>query len=75
MKIKIRTFGSVAEILGTELDAEAIDTDSLIDSLCKNQPMLDGRKLLIAVNNTVIQQNTALKDNDVVAIMPPYSGG
>jgi len=75
MKIKIRTFGSVAEILGTELDAEAIDTDSLIASLYKSYRMLEGRKLLIAVNNTVIQQNTALQENDVVAIMPPYSGG
>jgi len=75
MKIKIRTFGSVAEILGAELYAEATDTDSLIASLYKSHRMLEGRKLLIAVNNTVIQQNTALKDNDVVAIMPPYSGG
>jgi molybdopterin converting factor small subunit len=29
----------------------------------------------VAVNQILISRNTALKDGDEVALMPPYSGG
>ncbi|HCR77473.1 MAG TPA: molybdopterin synthase sulfur carrier subunit, partial [Chryseobacterium sp.] len=32
-------------------------------------------KLRIAVNQKIISENTALQNNDVAALMPPYSGG
>lgn len=75
MKVKIITFGWVAEILGPEFYTIAMDTDELMVSLNQKYPVLRDRKLLLAVNNLVIQENTKLKDNDTVAIMPPYSGG
>lgn len=73
--ITVRTFGSVTDMLDQEFHIEALDTDGLLAALCEQYRPLSGRKLLLAVNNKVIQTNTVLKDDDVVAIMPPYSGG
>lgn len=75
MKIKVLTFGALTEILDKEFHAEAYDTESLMDSLAARHGALAGRSLLIAVNNVVVKGNVPLKKNDVVALMPPYSGG
>ena len=75
MKIKIITFGVLTDLMDKEFDAEAPDTDSLLSALCQQHSTLNGRKLLLAVNGKVVQTNTILTENDVVAIMPPYSGG
>lgn len=74
-RITVKTFGSVTDILEKEFDAEAPDTDSLLSALCGQHDALNGRKLLLAVNGKVVQTNTVLTENDVVAVMPPYSGG
>lgn len=75
MRVKVLTFGSLTEILNREFDMEAPDTASLMASLTANYRELTGRNLLIAVNNIVVKGNVALKEQDVVALMPPYSGG
>lgn len=75
MTIKVITFGSIAEIMNKEFVAQATDTDGLMSSLIEKNSGLGKRKLLLAVNNTIVQENTILKEHDVVAIMPPYSGG
>jgi molybdopterin synthase sulfur carrier subunit len=75
MKIKVLTFGVLTEILDKEFHAEAKDTESLMAWLTSKHRELKGRSLLIAVNNVVVKGNAPLKENDVVALMPPYSGG
>lgn len=75
MKIKVKTFGSITDILDPVFYTEAPDTDSLMASLMEEQILLRNRTLLIAVNNTVIGENTILNEHDTVALMPPYSGG
>lgn len=75
MSIKVITFGSLCEILGKEFSSDAIDTKSVLEQIFTDHPDLRERKLLISVNQKIVQQNTNLKDKDVVAIMPPYSGG
>jgi molybdopterin synthase sulfur carrier subunit len=75
MKIKVLTFGSITDILNREFYVEALDTNSLMASLIERHNSLKERKLLIAVNNTIVQENTILNEHDVVNIMPPYSGG
>ncbi|WP_134087865.1 MoaD/ThiS family protein [Olivibacter sp. XZL3] len=75
MKVKVLTFGSLTEILDKEFPAEASDTDSLTASLTAKYAGLRGRKFLVAVNNIIVQENMILKEQDVVALMPPYSGG
>lgn len=75
MKVKVLTFGSLTEILDKEFRAEARDTEGLIDLLVATHAALNGRKFLVAVNNSIVRENTAFNENDVVALMPPYSGG
>ncbi len=53
----------------------ASDMDELIQILCKRYPGLVNAKYFIAVNEKMIQGNTALHLNDIVALMPPFSGG
>lgn len=75
MKIKITTFGALTDFMDKEFYAEATDTESLLAELSRQHSALEGRKLLLAVNDKIVRTNTVLEDNDTVAIMPPYSGG
>ena len=73
--IKIISFGRLKEILGSDFEWEAENSDELLNQLNEKFPLLKDLKLRIAVNQTIISENTELKNNDVVALMPPYSGG
>ncbi|MNK65654.1 Molybdopterin synthase sulfur carrier subunit [compost metagenome] len=75
MEIKIISFGQIAEITGKEFMLEATDLDSLKLYLIKKFPELSDKKFAFAVNKKLVQENTSLNQNDVVALMPPYSGG
>lgn len=75
MKVKVLTFGLLTEILDKEFHAEASDTEGLTASLTAKHAGLGGRKFLVAVNEIIVKENTVLKKHDVVALLPPYSGG
>ena len=75
MAIKIIAFGQIAEITGREFSMEASDIDILKASLQIRFPALAEKKYAIAVNKRLVTENITLNDNDIVAIMPPYSGG
>ncbi|UZT99240.1 MoaD/ThiS family protein [Chryseobacterium fluminis] len=74
-RIKIISFGRLKEILGSDFEAEAENTDILMHQLNETFSLLKDLKLRIAVNQKIISENTPLHNNDVVALMPPYSGG
>lgn len=73
--VKIISFGRLKEILGPDFEAEAENTGEFLSQLTEKFPQLKELKLRIAVNQKIISENTALQNNDVVALMPPYSGG
>ena len=76
MSLKILSFGSLTDITGSSFEMPLVfDTDSLIESLKNKYPALADKKILLAVNAATVQQNTSLKENDTVAILPPFSGG
>lgn len=75
MEIKIISFGQIAEITGKEFMLEATGLDSLKLSLIQKFPELSDKKFAFAVNRKLVQENINLNQNDVVALMPPYSGG
>ncbi|KOS05131.1 hypothetical protein AM493_03060 [Flavobacterium akiainvivens] len=75
MKVRVIAFGQIAEITGGELFIEAQDTVVLKAALQVEFPTLADKKYAIAVNNKLVTEVTALTENDVVALMPPYSGG
>jgi molybdopterin synthase sulfur carrier subunit len=76
MNLTIKTFGQLAEITGTtELHMEAVDLVSLRVALMSKFPALKDRKFAVAVNKQLITENRNFKENDVVALLPPFSGG
>jgi len=75
MEIKIISFGQIAEITGKEFVTEAADLDSLKLHLIQKFPELSDKKFAFAVNKKLMQENVSLNQNDIVALMPPYSGG
>lgn len=75
MEIKVISFGQIAEITGKEFMVVAVDLESLKLYLIQKFPELSDRKFAFAVNKKLVQENIILNQNDVVALMPPYSGG
>ena len=75
MEIKIIAFGSIAELTGKEITVQASNVASLKVTLQELFPELADRKYAVAVNMKVVQGNLELKQNDTVALMPPFSGG
>jgi len=75
MRVQVKTFGALTDILEKEFYITVVDTEELLAVLSSQHTALSHRKLLIAVNNTIINKPVVLQENDVVALMPPYSGG
>jgi molybdopterin converting factor small subunit len=76
MAIHVMIFGSLSDIAGATLELDNIaDTNALVGELNRRFPGLKDSKYVIAVNKKMMEANTELHHNDVVALMPPYSGG
>jgi molybdopterin synthase sulfur carrier subunit len=76
MEVRVITFGSLADIVDKDLSVpDVLDTNALVTELNIRYPQLKNSKYLIAVNKKMINGNTALRGDDNVALMSPFSGG
>lgn len=79
MKLKVKTFGVTRDVLGereVELAFEGNSVGELRHHLLTAHPRLVAlRSLLIAVNEQYADDHQVLSENDVVALIPPVSGG
>jgi molybdopterin converting factor small subunit len=77
MNTKIKLFGQLSDIAGTDhIVLENIsDTNSLQEQLKKYYPLIATSVYVIAVGEQIVQENTGLKENQYVALLPPFSGG
>lgn len=77
MNINIIIFGKLKDITGTDSIqiTEARDTDEMIALMNKRFPGLAKMQYAVAVGKDIIVSNTALHENDTIALLPPYSGG
>jgi len=76
MPVNIIIFGRLADIAGSSLALENVaDTNTLVKELHILYPALADAKYLIAVNKKVVNENTSLTENSIVALLPPFSGG
>ena len=76
-KLALLAFGQLTDITGQgawEMESVA-DTDQLKAILVEKYPQLTQAKYLVAVNMEVVRGNVVLKSGDVVALLPPFSGG
>lgn len=77
MEITVLYFGQICEVIGnSSLKISDInDTNVLIEKLELQFPALKNFQYSIAVNHKIIQENTKLNNKDIVALLPPFSGG
>lgn len=77
MEINVLVFGQITDITGkgSLKISDVADTDGVIQKLQERFNGLNAVKFSIAVNKKIIRANTVLKNEDTVAILPPFSGG
>ncbi len=77
MEINILAFGQISEIVGKQSWklSDVNTTDELRKKLTELFPALIEFRYSIAVNKNIFQNNTELKQDDTVALLPPFSGG
>ena len=77
MSIRIMIFGQLTDIINSNILtlADISDTNGLVSELHKRFPALAGTKYMMAVNKQTITTNTILKEDSIVALLPPFSGG
>ena len=79
MKINLKYFGIVSEI--TETNEELLDIDNSVNTkdLClllkEKYSNLNFADYRLAINERFINNPAQLAENDIVAILPPFSGG
>ena len=81
MRLRIRLFATYREVVGTgDLTWTAEEGERLADFLASflgAPPRLAPHRdtMLLAVNHAFASPDTALRDGDEVALLPPVSGG
>jgi molybdopterin synthase sulfur carrier subunit len=80
MNVKIKLFATCREVVGkNELDLQVENpctVHNIIEDLKQKYPKLEQmNSFLIAVNMEYAQSNAPVRDGDVIAIIPPVSGG
>lgn len=80
MKVRLLLFAMYAEALGTrEVPLELPAGATAADALAHVRQLAGAERLppkpLIAVNQRYAKPETALKDGDEVALIPPVAGG
>ena len=81
--VTLKYFASLKTIAGK--DEECLDlgnettVQKLSEILAKTTPqigeMIQGKKILVSVNQDVATLSTVIHDGDEVAFLPPFSGG
>ncbi|MBL4643653.1 MAG: MoaD family protein [Flavobacteriaceae bacterium] len=80
MKIQVLLFGITTDLLGTSsLEIEVPNNSTIaifIKQFLTKYPQLENiESYAIAVNEEYASNETMLKEKDVIAIIPPVSGG
>lgn len=80
MKLKIKTYASVKEIFGESFDLE-VDGESTVEAIKKKIISMNPESAGLinicrfAVNESIVNDNTQIKEDEHVHIIPPASGG
>lgn len=81
--VTLKYFASLRAIAGKEEDrldiGNEITVQQLAETLATTTPqigeMIQGKKILVSVNQDVATLETVIHDGDEVAFLPPFSGG
>ena len=81
--ITVKYFASLRTIAGKNEERFDLGNETTLEKLSneisKSTPkiseMIQEKKIIVSVNMDVIQPDTIIKDEDEVALLPPFSGG
>lgn len=81
--ITLKYFASLKTIAGKEEERLDVGSETTVQALSeiltKTAPqigeMIQGKKILVSVNQDVAALDTVIHDGDEVAFLPPFSGG
>ena len=77
MKIYVKYFASVRDIMGKDSEDLKIETSLSANELWKSltADKKPPPRVLVAVNHEYVSKNFKLKDGDEIAFFPPVTGG
>ena len=80
MTITVKYFGLVADITQKKeeqlfFENEAMTLKQLQSKLEAQYPELKNTTYSFAINQSLSQSNESLKNNDEIALLPPFAGG
>ncbi len=76
MAIEVLFFGQLAEIAGNRVGVPVAQTlRGLERGLWEQFPLLKEKKYALSVNQKMVAGDMPLSDGDIVALLPPFSGG
>lgn len=77
--MKVLYFAEIKEILQTDSETidinEAINVDAFNQYLFERHPSIKTKKFQVAVNEEFVQDEDIIQPTDIVALIPPVSGG
>lgn len=78
--IKVLLFAGIAEKIGQaqiEIENNDLTVEQLVQYLANEYPIIENElpNAMIAINEEFVNETTIVKSNDVVAVIPPVSGG
>lgn len=75
-KVRVLYFGAAQEIAGkADEELTAGDTASLRREILDRYPAMRNISFRLALNRTLLREESDLRDNDLIAILPPFQGG
>lgn len=80
MTITLKYFGLLADITQMKEEHFTFNEDTILVSALKSKIESSYQKMQntaynIAVNQTIVDLQATIKDQDVVALLPPFAGG
>ncbi|MFN2313612.1 MAG: MoaD/ThiS family protein [Bacteroidales bacterium] len=76
VKVRVLYFGSAQEIAGkADEELTAGDTASLRREILDRYPAMRNISFRMALNRILLREESDLRDNDLIAILPPFQGG
>lgn len=80
MRIELRFFASISDMMGIVEDETAMPEGSTVEALLEkmkrgHESLREMDRILVAVNGEYVDPTTILDEGDVVAMFPPVSGG
>jgi molybdopterin synthase sulfur carrier subunit len=77
MQVKVLFFGVLSEVAGTDYRhySNVASINDLKMKILDEFPEIENYNYRISLNNAIIAGDGILKENDEVALMPPFAGG